>query len=102
MGDFNNPLYAKEKMGGLKDLSKSIYDLEGFLIRNDLIDIDLKGPSFTWSNNGLGTNLIQLRIDRALILASWNILLHTCLKEDPRSILDNSMLVFSWMKFQAY
>ncbi len=41
MGDFQTLLYPLEKLGGLEDFSGSIRDLEDFLRRNNLIDIDL-------------------------------------------------------------
>ena len=58
MGDFHTPQYLLEKFGGLEDFSNSMQDLEGFLGRNDLIDIDLQGLAFMWSNNRLGKILI--------------------------------------------
>ena len=63
-------------LGGL------LHDFEGFLRRNDLIDIDLQGPVFTWFKDRLGENLMQVRLEREPILASWDILQHTSLKED--------------------
>ena len=58
MGDFNTPLFPLEKIGGIIDLLESMKDLLDFINTHDLINIDLKGNPFTWSNNRKGEDLI--------------------------------------------
>ena len=41
MRDFNTPLYPSKNLGVLEDFSKGMYDLEGFLCRNDLLDVEV-------------------------------------------------------------
>ena len=45
-------------MGGNRDNPKSMQDLHDFMGKKDLIDVELKGNSFRWSNNRKGKKLI--------------------------------------------
>ena len=67
MGDFNTPLSHFEKMGGNRDSPQSMQDLHEFMRKMDLIDVELRGNPFTWSNNKKGNELIQVRLDRLLV-----------------------------------
>jgi hypothetical protein len=96
MGDFNTTLYPPKKKGGLENFLERMYDLAGFVGQNDLIDIELIGPPFTWSNNRLGQNLIQVRLDHALISTGWDIFQNSSLQAFPRTISKHSMLLLSW------
>ena len=67
MGDFNIPLFHLEKLGGNRDYPKSLQDLHDFMGRMDLIDVELRGNPFTWTNNRKGNDLIQVRLDRLMM-----------------------------------
>ncbi|XP_059066442.1 uncharacterized protein LOC131857750 [Cryptomeria japonica] len=47
------------------------FDLADFINGQGLVDLDLSGASFTWSNRCVGTDLIQVRLDRDLISVEW-------------------------------
>ena len=68
MGDFNSP---PEKIGGMIDFNDSMKDLADFINNNDLLDMEMDGVKFTWSNNRKGVNHIQVKLDRLLVLAGW-------------------------------
>ncbi|KAH9298637.1 hypothetical protein KI387_030319, partial [Taxus chinensis] len=59
MGDFNTPLNPGEKFGGNSDFSISMEDFAGFISTLNLMDIELHGNQYTWSNRRIGENLIQ-------------------------------------------
>ncbi|KAH9287928.1 hypothetical protein KI387_032045, partial [Taxus chinensis] len=42
-----------------------------FVADLNLLDVDLHGNKYTWTNRRLGKELIQVRLDRALISTSW-------------------------------
>lgn len=42
-----------------------------FINDNGLIDLDLMGSKFTWSNRRVGMDNIQVILDRALVTISW-------------------------------
>ncbi len=67
MGDFNVPLYDHEKMGGNVTQLKGRMDLREFINKEGLLDMDLHGIQFTWSNKRIGNDCIQARLDHALI-----------------------------------
>lgn len=67
LGDFNTPLVDGEKMGGLPPDLESKQDLANFINNLTLLDLDLLGGSFTWSNQRIGRECIQVRLDRALV-----------------------------------
>ncbi len=71
MGDFNTPLEDKEKKGGMPPDWESKQDLSNFINNLALMDVELKGGSFTWSNKRKGHDCIQVRLDRALISSDW-------------------------------
>lgn len=56
--DFNSSLYPSKKVGGLEDYYYSMNDLANFIYLVGLMDINLIGSKFTWSNRRLGQNLI--------------------------------------------
>lgn len=67
MGDFNVPLYDHEKKGGNVSQLEGRLDLMDFINKEGLIDMDLHGMQFTWSNKRDGNECIQAHLDRALI-----------------------------------
>lgn len=70
MGDFNTPLKETEKMGGSQSNMESGMDLMDFMDKHLLHDMDLEGIDYTWTNRRLGKDLIQVRLDRALITSA--------------------------------
>lgn len=44
---YNTPFYSSENLGGLEDFSRSMNVLDGFLGKNDLLDMNLQGFPFT-------------------------------------------------------
>ena len=58
MGDFNTPLFEEEKYGGLAPNLDRRMDLSNFINNLALLDIDLSGGTFTWSNRNLGSECI--------------------------------------------
>lgn len=58
MGDFNTPLHDAGKIDGSHIMDESMFDLMNLINDNALLDLDLKGASFTWSNWRMGKALI--------------------------------------------
>ena len=58
MGDFNTPLVDEEKKGGLPLDWESKHDLSNFINGLALLDLDLMGGAFTWSNKCIGQDCI--------------------------------------------
>ncbi|KAH9320632.1 hypothetical protein KI387_015271 [Taxus chinensis] len=50
MGDFNTPLNPREKFGGNSDFSNNMEDFVDFISYLNLMDIELHGNQYTWSN----------------------------------------------------
>ena len=71
MGDFNVPLYDQEKKGGNVSQLDGRLDLMEFITNEGLMDMDLHGIEFTWTNKRTGNECIQARLDRALISLDW-------------------------------
>ena len=67
MGDFNVPLYDHEKKGGNVSQLEGRLDLMDFINKEGLMDMDLHGIQFTWSNKRIGEDCIQACLDRVLI-----------------------------------
>lgn len=58
MGDFNTPLYHSEKLVGNRECPESLQDLNEFMRKLDLMDVELRGNPCTWTNNRKGEDLI--------------------------------------------
>ena len=67
LGDFNVPLYDHEKKGGNVSQLDGRLDLMDFINKEGLMDLNLHGIEFTWSNKRTSDECIQARLDRALI-----------------------------------
>lgn len=67
VGDFNTPLCHSKKLGGIEDFSNSIFDFANFISNPGLLDVELLGSKFTWSNYHSGNDLIQVKLDCILI-----------------------------------
>ena len=70
MGHFNTPLYHLEKLGGNTDCPKSLQDLHDFMGIMNLIDVELRWNPFTWTNNRKGSDIIQVSLDRLLVIGN--------------------------------
>lgn len=66
LGDFNCVLGAHEKRGGGPPVASSCRDFQQMCDSCGLIDIPMKGLSFTWSNRRT-----EVRLDRALSNFDW-------------------------------
>ncbi|XP_057755470.1 uncharacterized protein LOC130974627 [Arachis stenosperma] len=66
IGDFNTIFNQLEKAGGGAKSSSSIETFNRFIDDNFLIDINMVGRPFTWSNRRSDDELIQERLDRFL------------------------------------
>ena len=69
-GDLNIVLDPKEKWGGNigKDQFQEMVD--SLIHAHDLLDLNPKKGSFTWTNNRLGLAQISARLDRFLVQSS--------------------------------
>ena len=71
MRDFNTPLLETKKLGGLPPDVESRQHLANLIRDLALVDVDLGGYKFTWSNRRIGSNCIQVILDRALLTLDW-------------------------------
>ncbi|XP_072062210.1 uncharacterized protein [Arachis hypogaea] len=71
MGDFNAISNQLEKACGGAKSPSSIEIFNSFIDDNSLINIDMVGRPFTWSNRRMGDELIQERLDRFLVGVDW-------------------------------
>lgn len=77
VGDFNEVASTWEKEGGIEYRGRRIELFQELISDCGWMDLEFKGPAFTWSNNQGGTNNIRERLDRALASASWRLLYPT-------------------------
>ncbi|KAF7129888.1 hypothetical protein RHSIM_Rhsim10G0112100 [Rhododendron simsii] len=71
MGDFNQVLRGEDKMGGVMPSQNQISSFHEMISECGLIDLEFKGPKFTWRNNRSADSLIMERIDMAFTNAQW-------------------------------
>ncbi|XP_059068841.1 uncharacterized protein LOC131859266 [Cryptomeria japonica] len=69
--EFNTPLSSMEKASGMPISDESRQDLADMINSLGLLDLDLLGDKFTWFNRRSGGDLIQVRLDRAIISPEW-------------------------------
>ena len=77
MGDLNFHLTDGEKYGGLTPDQESKLDLSNFIHDLAVMDVDLLGGRFTWSNRRVGGECIQVHLDKSLISSRW-LQSHSC------------------------
>ncbi|KAH9670347.1 reverse transcriptase domain-containing protein [Citrus sinensis] len=65
-GDFNVILNASEKRGGSRRTNSVCQLFNGWFQRNQLCDLEFKGPSFTWTRGS-----VYKRLDRAICNDKW-------------------------------
>lgn len=70
-GDFNAVWYSVEKLGKLPPTQTSMDEFNLALHDAKLFELQHKGAYFTWSNNQLGKDCINTRIDRVLCNELW-------------------------------
>lgn len=66
LGDFNEILCQSEKFGGAIRPSSSFVNFQSWMFDCGMIDLEFKGPKFTWCNGQLGVDHIKERIDMAV------------------------------------
>ena len=71
LGNFNVPLYEHEKKGVNVSQLDGRLDFLDFINREGLMDLDILGIDFTWSNKRVGNDYIQALLDRVLISLDW-------------------------------
>lgn len=71
MGDFNTSLNDSNKLRGSQVADDSHSYLMNFINDNLLLNLDLGGVSYTWSNMHARDALIQVKLDWALISLDW-------------------------------
>lgn len=74
VGDLNEVASVWEKEGGEECRRSRIEQFQQLISDCDLIDLEFKGPEFTWSNNPGGSADIRERLDRALASISWRLM----------------------------
>lgn len=84
MGDFNTPLNDNENLGGILSPNDSRADLYNFISNQGLIDLDLQGVNYTWSNQWTGIHKIESNLDRALITHQWLISCNCTISSFPK------------------
>ncbi|XP_072074331.1 uncharacterized protein [Arachis hypogaea] len=70
-GDFNAIASPNEKEGGGEKYPTSIANFNYFIGENMLVDLEMVGRRYTWSNRRSGEELIQERLDRFLASEEW-------------------------------
>ncbi|KAF7146373.1 hypothetical protein RHSIM_Rhsim04G0047200 [Rhododendron simsii] len=71
VGDFNDCSSQAEKQGGNPCSRGRLDQFHGFVLDCEFMDLEFKGPSFTWSNNQDGDNNIRVRLDQAMVTVDW-------------------------------
>ncbi|CAL5332800.1 unnamed protein product [Camellia sinensis] len=71
VGDFNEILFCREKLGVLGRSQIQLDNFRHALEDTHLVDMGFAGPLFTWSNNRVGAALVRERLDRGLANDAW-------------------------------
>ncbi|KAH7864841.1 hypothetical protein Vadar_034499 [Vaccinium darrowii] len=71
MGDFNQVLSVGDKLGGHIPSQRLISSFHDLISDCGLVDLEFKGPRFTWRNNRSGENFIMERIDMVFANSKW-------------------------------
>ena len=62
----------------------------------DLMDVELRGNPYTWTNNRKGEDLIQVKLDRLLVSGDWSSMGNSYLENLTRMVSDHSPILFHW------
>ncbi|XP_026439748.1 uncharacterized protein LOC113338572 [Papaver somniferum] len=81
MGDFNDILAPKERMGSSTIQASSMNDFILCTQESHLFDLSFSGDFFTWSNKQIGSGGVVSKIDRVLANIEW-VNLFTCSMSD--------------------
>ncbi|KAH7837746.1 hypothetical protein Vadar_017480 [Vaccinium darrowii] len=71
MGDFNQVLSVGDKLGGHIPSQRLISAFHDLISDCGLVDLEFKGPRFTWRNSCSGDSFIMERIDMAFANSKW-------------------------------
>ncbi|KAG5537913.1 hypothetical protein RHGRI_025114 [Rhododendron griersonianum] len=71
MGDFNQVLSVEDKLGGVSPSQNLLSAFHEMISSCGLVDLEFKGPKFTWRNNRRDDAFIMERIDMAFANADW-------------------------------
>ncbi|KAF7151544.1 hypothetical protein RHSIM_Rhsim02G0152800 [Rhododendron simsii] len=71
MGDFNQVLTVDDKIGGLEPSQNMLSSFHDMISSCGLVDLEFKGPRFTWRNNRSEDSFIMERIDMAFANSKW-------------------------------
>ncbi|KAG5524194.1 hypothetical protein RHGRI_031004 [Rhododendron griersonianum] len=71
IGDFNEILSTSDKLGGNTPNLRRLSSFHGMLNACGLVDLEFKGPRFTWRNNRADGDFIMERLDMAFANAKW-------------------------------
>ncbi|XP_020699439.1 uncharacterized protein LOC110111775 [Dendrobium catenatum] len=67
-GDFNCLLTTEDKRGGKRfKMTKGTEEMKSFMVNQDLHDLSIVGPKYTWCNNKHRITRIWERLDRCLL-----------------------------------
>lgn len=71
MGDFNEILGQHEKVGLRPHSVSRMTQFRSFLDSNGLMDLDLKGCTYTWIDNPRNGHTTKEKLDRVLVNWTW-------------------------------
>ncbi|KAG5528201.1 hypothetical protein RHGRI_028965 [Rhododendron griersonianum] len=71
VGDLNECGSQAEKQGGNLCSRSRMEHFHSLVTDCEFMDLEFKGPSYTWSNNQEGESNIRIRLDRALATVDW-------------------------------
>ena len=101
MGYFNSPLSNEEKIGDLTPNLDGKLDLSNFINSLALLDVDILGGVFTWFSRRIGSEFIQVRLDRALVSLDWLNSFYCKISLLPRVGTDHSPISLSIRPLEA-
>ncbi|KAH7855081.1 hypothetical protein Vadar_021032 [Vaccinium darrowii] len=71
IGDFNEILSIEDKKSGNPPCPRRLASFHTMLNECDLVDLEFKGPKFTWRNRRTDEGLIMERLDMAFANSKW-------------------------------
>ncbi|XP_028551527.1 uncharacterized protein LOC110100832 [Dendrobium catenatum] len=103
-GDFNCILSQEDKRGGKKfSFYQGPQEMAAFMARNDLHDVGIIGPKFTWCNNKSGNARILERLDGCLLnYKALNMIQNAVVRHLPRIAFDHCPLIIRIIQDKLY
>lgn len=90
-GDINAVRFPEERLGASR-LSRHMRNFNGFIQELGLVDLPLRGASFTWKNNQ--SRRMSSRLDQFLFTDDWLELAPTFIQEAlPSSLSDHTLII---------